>query len=382
MTSKHNSSVVELVPRLVAVATAVPPHTVTQDDAKSLATELFATLLADEPALLGVFDHAGVTTRHASRPLDWYASAHGWRETTEAFVESALALTEQAVRDVLERCALTAADVDHIVFVTSTGVATPSLDARLCNRLPFRSDVRRTPVWGLGCAGGVSGLARAREFALAHPTARVLLIAVELCSLSFQSGDGDRRTLVAASLFGDGAAAALICGPLAPPLPMPGRAAAGASAEAPRIEIALRDAHSVFWRDTEDVMGWTVDDRGLHVVFSRDIPTIVREWVRPSLDEFLAQHDLAMNASLRVVLHPGGPKVLAAYRAALELPAQALDHARAVLREHGNMSSPTCLFVLERTLAAGDIADGDDVVLGALGPGFCAEYVLARGVAG
>ncbi len=356
-------------PRLIGVATATPSHSLTQDQVKAFTSQLFGELLREEPTLLAVFDHAGVATRQSSLPLEWYATEHGWRETTEAYVESALALIEEATRDVLARCGLTAADIDHIVLVSSTGVATPSLDARLCNRLPFRSDVRRTPIWGLGCAGGVSGVARAREFALAHPTARVLLLAVELCSLSFQSGDGDRRTLVAASLFGDGAAAAVIAGPQAPV----SRAWGG-------VGIALRGAHSVLWQNTEDVMGWTVDDKGLHVVFSRDIPTIVREWVRPSLDAFLGQYDVGANETLRAVLHPGGPKVLAAYRDALGLGEHALDHSRAVLREHGNMSSPTALFVLERTLAAGDIADGDDVVLGALGPGFCAEYVLGRGV--
>lgn len=369
-----NEHITDAAPRLVAVATSVPPHSVTQPEARALAAHVFARLLDEEPALLGVFDHAGVQTRHASRPLDWYREAHGWRDTTEAFVEMALDLLEAAARSVFAQTGFTAADIDQLVVVTSTGIATPSLDARLCNRLPFRSDVRRTPLWGLGCAGGVSGLARAREFALADPTARVLLLAVELCSLTFQAGDDDRRTLVAASLFGDGAAGVLVCGAAAARPP--------SWDAAPRRVLALRAAHSVFWRDTEDVMGWTVDDAGMHVVFSRDIPTIVREWVRPSLDGFLARYPEVDTHSLRVVLHPGGPKVLAAYRHALALPPHALDHSRAVLREHGNMSSPTCLFVLDRTLASGDVQAGDDVVLGALGPGFCAEYVLARGFDG
>ncbi len=358
------------VPRIVAAATAVPPHTVTQDEARGLAAELFAGLLADEPGLLGVFDHAGVATRRTSRPLDWYRQPHGWGETADVFVETALALLAEAARDILAQTGCAASDIDHLVVVTSTGVATPSLDARLCNILPFRSDVRRTPLWGLGCAGGVAGLARAREFALADPSARVLLLAVELCSLTFQSGDGDRRTLVAASLFGDGCGAALVCGAQAPRPP--------AWDAAPRTVLALRAAHSVLWPDTEDVMGWTVDDAGLHVVFSRDIPTIVREWVRPSLDVFLARHPLTGSRPPRLVLHPGGPKVLAAYRHTLAVEAAALRHARDVLHAHGNMSSPTCLFVLDRSWRAAAFAPGDDVLFGALGPGFCAEYVLGR----
>jgi len=202
----------------------------------------------------------------------------------------------------------------------------------------------------------------------------VLLIALELCSLTFQRRDLDRRNLVAAALFADGAAAALVLGAEAPAPTVNGN---GVGTQ--RLELVA--SRSMLWPDTLDVMGWDVDERGLHVIFSRDIPTIVRDWVRRNLDSFLEANGTSLERIAHVVAHPGGPKVLAAYAEALGLPPEAFRHARAVLRECGNMSSPTCLFVLERALAAGDIRPGEAAVLAALGPGFSSELVLMRGAA-
>jgi alkylresorcinol/alkylpyrone synthase len=362
-------------PRLLAVATALPDHVVRQQDVRAFAAQLFSGgLLEADPRLLGVFDSTGIEKRHTPMPLEWFGRPHDLGESNALYVEHAVPLAERAIRSALEAAALTPRDVDHIVFVSSTGISTPSLDARLANRLGFRPDIRRTPLWGLGCAGGAAGLSRARDFALAAPASRVLLVALELCSLTFQHGDRTRRNLVASSLFGDGAAAALIAGPACPTAGPGGGAGRGAA-------IELVAAHSTLWPDTLDVMGWEVDGAGLHVVFSRDIPTIVREWARPALDAFLARHGLGIADLAHVVAHPGGPKVLAAYAGALGLDAQRFRHAYDVLRECGNMSSPTCLFVLERALAAGDFRPGDLGVLAALGPGFSSEVVLLRGAA-
>jgi alkylresorcinol/alkylpyrone synthase len=253
-----------------------------------------------------------------------------------------------------------------VVFVSTTGLSTPSVDALLANEVGFRSGVRRTPIWGLGCAGGAVGLSQARDFALADPSARVLLIALELCSLTFQPGDRSKRNLVATSLFGDGAAAALVAGG--------GVEHAARNGSTPLEILASR---SVLWKDTEDVMGWSVDGAGLHVIFSRDIPTIVRDQVRPSLLGFLKEQGLSADA-VHLAAHPGGQRVLHAYAEALGLPAEAFRHARDVLRDCGNMSSPSCLFVLERFLDSGDVRPGEAVVVAALGPGFSAEYVLLR----
>ena len=369
--------------RILSVATAVPDHVVGQDDAKALLSSLLASEESprgadDEPdtdwdRLLAVFDHGGIATRRLCMPLDWYAAEHTFGERNELYIEHGIALAAEAIRRALERAGLSPRDVDHIVFVSSTGIATPSLDAALANRLGFRGDVRRTPIWGLGCAGGAAGLARAREFAIAAPGSRVLLVAVEICSLAFQRRERSKRNLVAASLFADGAAAVLVSTGAAP------HAGGAIGASRPGTTMTIEASASTLWPDTLDVMGWEIDGDGLHVVFSRDIPAIVRKWVRESVDRFLAAQGTTLAAITHVVSHPGGMKVLDAYQEALSLPAAAFRHAREVLRDRGNMSSPTCLFVLERFLDAGEIAPGDTAILTALGPGFSAEYVLLRG---
>jgi len=355
------------VPRIASVATALPEHAIRQSDAKAFAEALFGPAMpADDRRLMAVFDSTGVATRHSVMPLDWFREAHEFGESNALYVEHALNLAERAASRALERAGLAASDVDHLVLISSTGIATPSLDARLSNRMGFRGDFRRTPIWGLGCAGGAAGMSRARDFALGDPHARVLLVALELCSLTFQHGDMTRQNLVAASLFADGAAAAVVL---------------GAEARAPREPAALEmlGAQSTLWPDTQDVMGWNVDGDGLHVVFSRDIPTIVRDWVRPNVEKFLERHTLSLADLRHVVAHPGGPKVIAAYGEALGLAPAAFRHATEVLRDCGNMSSPTCLFVLERFVEGGDIAAGEYAMLAALGPGFSSELVLLRG---
>jgi alkylresorcinol/alkylpyrone synthase len=354
-------------PHLTALATALPPHVVRQDEVRAAAASVFGDLLArDDGRLLAVFDSTGIEERHFCVPLDWFATPRGFAEANACYLEKGLELAETAARRLLDQAGLRPEDIDHVVFVSSTGVATPSLDARLANRLPLRGDVSRTPIWGLGCAGGVAGLARARDLALAHPDSRVLLLSLELCSLTFQRRDRDLRNFVAASLFSDGAAAALVC---------------GAEADGAGRSLELLAARSTLWPSTLDVMGWDVDGDGLHVVFSRDIPTIVRERARPCLEAFLADHGLSLGRLDHLVAHPGGPKVLAAYAEALGLPLETFRHAREVLRVCGNMSSPTCLFVLERALRAGEIGPGETAVLTALGPGFASELVLMRGAA-
>ncbi|MGH7741245.1 MAG: type III polyketide synthase [Candidatus Eiseniibacteriota bacterium] len=361
-----------LAPQLAGLGTALPSHTVPQSRCRELAGALFGPAFAAEGSrLLAVFDSVGIEQRHISMPLEWYGHAHDLGEANAIYIERALELSASAAISALERAGLSSLDVDHIVLVSSTGIATPSLDARLANLLPLRGNVRRSPLWGLGCAGGASGMARARDYALADPSACVLLIAVELCSLTFQHGDLTRQNLVAASLFSDGAAAAVVLGAASP------LRTRGAGGSTRRLE--LKASRSRLWPETLDVMGWNVDRHGLHVVFSRDIPTIVREWVRPELEQFLADHELSLASLDHVVAHPGGPKVLAAYAEALGLPGEAFRHAYAVLRDCGNMSAPTCLFVLERALASGEIGAGQHAVLAALGPGFSSELVLMRG---
>lgn len=358
-------------PRLIALATATPAHVVPQAAVKRFAAGHFAGTIGPDTRLLEIFDNAEIDERRLCVPLEWLVAHHSFAEKNDRFIEHAVSLAAEVTHGVLERAKLSARDVDHLVFVTSTGVATPSIDAILANEIGFRPDIRRTPVWGLGCAGGAAGLSLARDLARADTSARVLFVALELCSLTFQHADLSRRNLVAASLFGDGAAAALVAG-----------CDARVAEHAHHAPLELVASRSVLWPDTLDVMGWTVDGDGLHVVFSQDIPAIVRENVRPSLAWFLSAHGLRVEDVAHVVTHPGGVKVLRAYADALGASPDHFAHAREVLRAFGNMSSPSCLFVLERFLDAGDIAPGDHAVIAALGPGFSAEYVLTRGTRG
>lgn len=358
----------EAHPRLESIATAVPPHGYAQRDIKPFAASLFLPGLARaDHRLLAVFDNSGIERRYFCMPLEWYAEPRGFAESNARWIEHATDLAERAARSALENAGLTAPDIDQLVFVSTTGLSTPSIEARLMNRLPFRPDLRRVPVWGLGCAGGTAGLALARTLALGQPSSRVMLIALELCSLTFQRGDLDRRNVVAASLFSDGAAAAIVRGAAAPPAARTG---------GPAIELVA--SMNTLWPETLDIMGWDVDASGLHVIFSRDIPTVVRERVRPHVDQFLAGQGLTRDQLAHVLAHPGGPRVLAAMCESLELPASRLDRSREVLRDFGNMSSPTCLFVVERAWRSGDFAPGDHALVSALGPGFASELVLLR----
>jgi len=363
------------VPRLIALATAAPEPLVPQARIRELVERLFEGGPAGHSRLLQVFDHSGIETRSVCMPLEWYTQPRTFAQQNALYVEHALRLGASAASRALAAAGLPASAVDHVVFVSTTGLATPSLDARISLALGCRPDCRRTPVWGLGCAGGAAGVARARDLALADPASVVLLVAVELCSLTFRHADRDKRNLVATSLFSDGAAAAVITGAVA-------RSGGTSPGTRPKRALELVGSGSTLWPDTLDVMGWEVSSEGLHVVFSRDIPTIARERVKPFLEQFLARQGLTLADVTHMVAHPGGAKVLEAYASSLGWPEAGLAHARTELRVHGNMSSPSCLFVLERFLEAGDIGEGEFALLLALGPGFSAESVLLRGAAG
>ncbi|KGM33647.1 type III polyketide synthase, partial [Inquilinus limosus] len=267
------------------------------------------------------------------------------------FLDTALDLLEDAARRCLDEAGIGAGEVDAIVTICSTGIATPSLDARLMERLPFRPDTVRLPVFGLGCAGGVLGLARAAALSRAL-NGTVLLLVVELCGPTFRRGDLTKSNVVATALFGDGAAAVLI-------RPEDGCPALGPTGE-----------HR--WPGTLDVMGWSVETDGLGVIFSRDIPTLVRNDMRPAAEGFLARHGLGLDDLSGFVFHPGGTKVVEALRDAFDLPDVAMAAERAVLRRYGNMSAVTVLFVLaeKRRSMTGRW------LLSALGPGFCAGFAV------
>ncbi len=341
-------------PRLLSLATAVPPYQLGQKEVAERARRIFAGVAKGElERLMPVFANAGIARRYSCVPIEWYERPHGWVERNTLYLEHAIRLLEDASRRALAAARLTPGDVDAVICVSTTGIATPSLDAVLAGRLGLRPDVRRLPVFGLGCAGGVNGLARAAELARAAPGSRILFVVVELCALSFRKHDVSKSNLVATALFGDGAAAAVIStkgyGP-----------ALGAAGE-----------HT--WPNSLDIMGWDVAEDGLKAIFSRDIPALVERDLRVVANDFLRREGLALRDIRHFVCHPGGAKVVTALEAAFELPAGALDSARGVLSDYGNMSAPTVLFVLDRVLRDG--AEGR-MLLTALGPGFTAGMLL------
>ncbi len=345
-----------------AVASAAPPFRVGQEVARNFSRALFQEAFPDIDRLLPVFQNTNIQHRYFSVPPEWFESEHSFAEKNRLYVEAALDLGKTAISNCLQRAGLEPQQVDHIIFVSTTGLATPSIDARLINLLKMRSNVRRTPIWGLGCAGGVAGLSRAYEYTAAFPRERVLVLALELCGLTFQRNDLSKSNLVATSLFADGAAAVLVSG-------------CEAGDRGPRI----LSSRSTLWYDSLDVMGWEVNDNGLKVLFSRDIPTIVRDMVLPALMDFLAACGIGLEQLQHIIAHPGGTKVIEAYEQALGFENGKMDRAREILRRFGNMSSPTVLYVLEDFLQDGAVLPGEYGLMTALGPGFSSEMILIRG---
>jgi alkylresorcinol/alkylpyrone synthase len=342
-------------PRVVALATAVPGNLLDQEAVVERARHLFAGA-AGLDRLLPVFAASGIRRRYSSVPLDWFQQPHGWPERNRRYLATALDLLESAAGRALDCAGMPRSEIGAIVVVSTTGIATPSLDALLIDRMRLAPTVQRLPIFGLGCAGGVIGLARAATLAAAMPDKAVLLLVVELCSLTFRGGDRTKSNIVAAALFGDGAAAALLhCGGKGP---------------------AVMAAGEHTWPQSLDIMGWEVAEDGLKPVFSRNIPRLVADRMGAATRDFLGRHGLSLGDIDRFVCHPGGPKVIDALEHAFGLDPGALDDARAVLREYGNMSAASVLFVLERML---DKA-WERALITALGPGFTAGFaVLSRG---
>lgn len=333
--------------RLLALATALPPHVLTQEAVIAQAEAILAPRFAGFERLAPAFRNAGIRQRHSVVPMDWFTAPHGWVDRSAAYLAGATDLFCEAAGAALAQAGLTAAEVDVIVTISSTGVATPTLEAQAARRMGFRADAIRVPVFGLGCAGGVSGLGLARDLAAARPGGLVLMVAVETCTLMFRMDRLEKADIIATALFGDGAAAVLL------------RAGAG---DGPVVGPVAQH----MWPDTLAVMGWTVEETGLGVVFDRSIPVFAEAHLAEATDRLVGM--LGREPAIaRFVCHPGGAKVVEAIETALELPAGSLDAERAVLEDCGNMSAPTVLFVLERLLAAGI---SGRLVLMALGPGF------------
>jgi alkylresorcinol/alkylpyrone synthase len=338
---------------LIGLATARAPYDLPQDLVAATAREVFGPRVPQFERLEPVFRTTGIRARQAVMPLDWYLEPRGWPERGEAYLAAGVELFAAAAEAALADAGLTGAEVDVVVTVSSTGIAAPSLEARAMARLGFRPDAARVPVFGLGCAGGASGLALAARLARAEPGCVVLLVCVELCTLAFRLDEPSKADIVATALFGDGAAACVV------------RAGGGGFAQ---VEGAAEHT----WPDTLDIMGWRVDPNGLGVIFAQAIPSFAQRCLRPAMDAMLARQGLAVADVDRFICHPGGTKVIEALEAALELGQGRLDHEREVLAEHGNMSAPTVLHVLDRARRQGLPRRS---VVTALGPGFTASTV-------
>jgi len=336
---------------LLALSTASPPNILRQDEVAAAARSLLQDRFPGFDRMAPVFSTAGINTRQSAMPIEWFLEPRSWPERTEVYLNVAVDLFVQAAQRALDDAGLTGRDVDAIVTVSSTGIATPSLEARAMERMGFRPDAARIPVFGLGCAGGTTGLGLASKLARATPGSVVLLVVVELCTLSFRMDDLSKADIVATALFGDGAAACVL------------RTGEGGFA---RIEGAAEHT----WPDTLNIMGWQVGDTGFGVIFDRAIPPFAKNHLRPAVDQMLAAQGLNIEDVDRFICHPGGMKVIHALESALSLELGRLDHERSVLAEHGNMSAPTVLYVLDRARQAGLPAKS---VLIALGPGFTAS---------
>ena len=339
--------------RLLSLATAAASHEVTQDQVAETARRLFAGRFAQFDRMLPVFRNAGVRTRQLVMPVEWYLEPRSWPERGEAYLAGALDLFCRAAQGALDEAELTGAEVDILVTVSSTGIATPSLEARAMAQMGFRPDAARVPVFGVGCAGGATGLALASRLAAAQPGARVLLVCVELCSMAFSLDKAAKADIVSTAIFGDGGAACVL------------RAGEGGFAE-----VAGYAEHT--WPDTLDIMGWRIDPDSLGVILDRALPPFVRKQMRPVMEAMLAGQDLTLDDVDRFICHPGGMKVIEALEGAFALGQGALDHERGVLADHGNMSSPTVLFILDRVRRA-ELPKRS--VLTAMGPGFTASTV-------
>jgi len=344
-------------PRVLSVATVVPKHRVVQSTARDFARAMFSGVYKDVERLLPVFDNVEIDGRNFCVPPEWFYEDHTFPEKNALYVEHALDLSEKAAHRALDKAGADPSEVGAIFFVSTTGLSTPSIDSQLLPRLGLSEHTRRVPIWGLGCAAGVGGLARALDHARVYPEEKVLLVGVELCGLTFQWGDHSKAGLVSTALFADGAAAAVL-------------------GDDPGPE--LLGSHSTTWPGTEDIMGWEIIEAGFKVQLSRSIPQLVRERMPQNIETACSSVGLAREDVEHLVTHPGGAKVLDAFEEVFGLGPGGLVLSREVLRDYGNMSSVTVLFILERFLESGAYAPGEYGVISALGPGFSAEHVFFR----
>lgn len=346
---------------LASAASALPEHLYSQDILTNALKDYWGDKL-DRPQLLErLHARAGVRQRYLAFPLEQYARFSGWGETNRAWMQVAEDLGQRALDSAFDRAGLTARDLDALFVVSVTGIASPSLDARLINVMNLRPDLKRVPVFGLGCVAGAAGLSRAADYVKAYPDQVAALLSVELCSLTMRLDDFSTANLIATGIFGDGAVAALVTG-------------AQREAQGPTII----DCCSRFYPGTEDIMGWDISEKGFQIVLSPHLPDLITQRLRTDVDSFLARSNLTRDAIGSWLVHPGGPKVIEAVERALGLCGGELAVSWDMLAKYGNLSSGSVLLVLEELMTNRRPAPGTIGLLMAMGPGFCAELMLLR----
>jgi alkylresorcinol/alkylpyrone synthase len=355
------------MPKIFSIGTALPPFVATQEDAKTFAQNLYGEVYKGNiDRLVGIFENTLIQKRHFCVPVEWFGSPKTFEEKNRLYIENAVSLSESSIQDCLDKAQLAHQDIDYLVFVSTTGLSTPSIDARLIDRLPFRKSIRRLPIWGLGCAGGAGALSWANTLARADKTAKVLIVVTELCGLTFVRSDMSKAALISSALFADGSASVLVCGD---------EVKANSGQSLPQI-LSSETATLARWLD---VMGWRFNEDGFNVLLSQDVPDIVMTFLKPLVCNFLKKNELDFKKVQQFILHPGGAKVLEAYEKAFDLSKTQLSEAVDVLTNFGNMSAVTILFILERFMKKlGDTTATDLGLAAALGPGFSAELVLLK----
>ncbi|OCX53713.1 hypothetical protein BEL04_05305 [Mucilaginibacter sp. PPCGB 2223] len=347
------------MPFIAAVSKTDLPYRARQLDVKQQARELFSKDFPQVDRLIHAFDNTEIIDRNFVEPLEWYTQPTTFEERNNEYISAALHYSVEAIEAVIRKAAIDKSEITDIIFVSTTGLSTPSLDALIINQLRLDEHINRIPVWGLGCAGGVSGMAKANTLAKANPDATVLLVAVELCSLTLIKTDYSKSNFIGSSLFSDGIAACIV---------------KGDNHQQNSTGVKYVAASSKLYYDSLEVMGWEFQDKGFKVVFSKDIPTFIHQNILHDITAFLAKQNLQLSDIKNFIFHPGGKKVLDAYCDALKVEGDFLKNTRETMNNYGNMSSVTVLYVLEKFMREG-FTDGYGLML-AMGPGFSSEMVL------
>lgn len=347
--------------RIAGVAGAFPNHYYSQETIREALKERWQGKLERPQVLDRLHESVAVQGRYLSLPIPAYAELKTWGQANNAWIETALELGKKALCHALQRAGIAANELSAIFFVSVTGVASPSIEGRLINRMDLSPNIKRVPIFGLGCVAGAAGIARVADYVRGFPDQAAALVSVELCSLTWREDDVSMANLISAGLFGDGAAAVIIGG---------------------RDKVnhgpTILDSRSVFYPDTEDTMGWDISEKGFRIVLSRSVPDMVHLHLAHDIDAFLADHGLTRSDIGSWIMHTGGPKVLQATEDALKLPKGTLDASWQSLAKVGNLSSASVLLVLEEFMEHRRPEAGSYSILAAMGPGFCSEVVLLQ----